>query len=144
MIPSTLCWLALNVSLPLHHTEVTALEKRGTKRRTKTARLNKLAHAATPIRANSNGLLYKASKGSIAFETQKSRVCHCHQISVILAAAHLKSVNLRKTHRAIIGPDCDRVSKIIALFLSRLRNESAAHLSLKYRLKADIDDNARP
>jgi hypothetical protein len=32
MIPSALCWLALQVYLPLHHTEVPALEKRRNKK----------------------------------------------------------------------------------------------------------------
>jgi hypothetical protein len=72
--------------------------------------------------------LPKNIQGSIAFGTQKLRARHCHQISFILAAAHSKSVNKRKTHRAIIWPDCDRVSKSLRYFC-RVRAMNRQYIS---------------
>jgi hypothetical protein len=82
--------------MPLHHTEVPALEKRGTKRRTKTARQNNWLTQRPQSARTQTSFSPKASKGSIAFGTQKSRARHCHHINFILAAAHFKSVNIRK------------------------------------------------
>jgi hypothetical protein len=63
-----------------------------TKRRTKTARQKQLAHAATPIRANSNELLSKSIQGINRVRDTKIAGAPLPPYYFILAAAHFKSV----------------------------------------------------
>jgi hypothetical protein len=45
----------------------------------------------------------KCIQGSIVFGTQKSQARHCHQINLILAAAHSKSVNIGRHIAELFG-----------------------------------------
>jgi hypothetical protein len=113
-----------------------------TKRRTKTARQNNWLTQRPQSARTQTSFSPKASKGSIAFGTQKSPAHHCHHISFILAAAHFKSVNIRKRIARLFGRIVIVSQNYCAIFVAFAQR--IGHLSSKYRLMADIADNARP
>jgi len=104
MIPSTLCWLALHVSLP----RITP--KSQISKNTEQKGAPKQHGTTTASRSDPNprelkraSLQKHPTKRSIAFGTQKSRAHHCQQISFILAAAHFKSADIPKRIARLFG-----------------------------------------
>jgi hypothetical protein len=113
MIPSTLCWLALRVSLPLHYTEVSNLEKHGTKRRTKTARHNNCLTQRPQSARTQTSFSPKASNQGIN-RVRDTKIAGASLppdlpdfsssvLYLILAAAHFKSVDIPKRIARLFG-----------------------------------------
>src|SRR6266446_1068102 len=111
---------------------------------------NKKAHqnsTATASRSDPNprelkraSLQKHPTKGSIAFGTQKSRARHCQQISLILAAAHFKSVNIRKRIARLFGRIVIVSQNYCAIFVSPAQQVGICLIKVLTRWP----ENARP